>query len=81
MYEFARMLNQFSSVLKDDDASAGVLLELFSCTGLSYTELARRAEVSRSMTWDVLHNKKKPTITIWARIAEVLSAEIIEQEQ
>lgn len=74
---YVTTLNSIASTLRDDDAVSGVLLELYANTNLSYNELADRSGVSRSMAWDVMHGKKRPSVVVWSRLAKALTDAIL----
>lgn len=78
MEEYVTALNGIVSTLVDEDAVAGVLLELFAASALSYTDVADASGVSRSMVWDVMHGKKMPSVRVWACIAKAITDDVLE---
>lgn len=79
MIDMIEQLNGFSTVLKERDAVGGVLLEIFAKTSLTYGEVAERTGLSRATVWDSMHGKKMPSVVVWAKIAECISNELIEE--
>lgn len=77
MEEYVATLNGFADTLRDDDAVSGVLQELYAKSGMSYNELAERSEVSRSMAWDVIHGKKRPSVVVWSKLAKAITDDIM----
>lgn len=77
MEEYVILLNGIAGELMDDDAVAGVSRELFAASNLSYSSLATRSGVSRSMAWDVLHGKKRPSVVVWARLVRTITDDLL----